>query len=287
MPITTKTRQTDRLNGDVDRLRPPRLASNWLLCQNLRMDYAHLIPALEQIARDAGRLIMQIYATDFSVYGKDDNSPVTDADHQAEALIDRALRELTPEIPIVAEEAAAAGREDDANACFWLVDPLDGTREFVARTDEFTVNIGLIVNHKPVLGVIYAPALQRLFSGVVGQGAWLTEAGQRQQIHTRQTPPEGLTVVASRVHGNTAVMQDYLSDKQVASICNAGSSLKMCLIAAGEADLYPRFGRTMEWDTAAGHAILRAAGGRLTDTAGEELRYGKPGYENPDFIAMG
>ncbi|ALO46361.1 3'(2'),5'-bisphosphate nucleotidase CysQ [Pseudohongiella spirulinae] len=251
------------------------------------MDYAHLIPALEQIARDAGRLIMQIYATDFSVYGKDDNSPVTDADHQAEALIEQALRVLTPDIPIVAEEAAAAGREDEAEGCFWLVDPLDGTREFVSRTGEFTVNIGLIVRHVPVLGVIYAPALDRLFSGVVGQGAWLTEASGRRQITTRKAPAEGLTVVASRVHGDTAVMQDYLADKRVASVCNAGSSLKMCLIAAGEADLYPRFGRTMEWDTAAGHAILRAAGGRLTDTAGEELGYGKRGYENPDFIALG
>ncbi len=239
------------------------------------------------IARRAGEVVMAVYASDFEVRGKTDASPVTLADEQAEAVIVAALRELAPGVPIVAEEAVAAGQVPQAAARFWLVDPLDGTKEFISRNGEFTVNIALVEDGAPVLGVVLAPAIGRLFAGSVGQGAWVEEGGERRSIHCRQVPPEGLTVVASRSHGDAAALDAFLGGRPVAALRNAGSSLKLCLVAAGEADLYPRLGRTMEWDIAAGHAVLAAAGGRVTDLAGAPLRYGKPGFDNPHFVASG
>lgn len=245
---------------------------------------------LEQIlpvVRAAGDLIMTIYATDFSVRGKNDASPVTEADEKAEALILPALAALTPEIPVVAEEAVAAGSIPEVAGRFWLVDPLDGTKEFISRNGEFTVNIALIEDGVPVLGAVFAPALGRLFAGAVGEGAFIEDDAGRRPIACRVPPEAGLTVVASRSHGDAAALDAFLAGRKVAELRGAGSSLKICLIAAGEADLYPRLGRTMEWDIAAGHAVLSAAGGRLTEVDGGVLAYGKPDFANPHFVAWG
>lgn len=230
---------------------------------------------------------MEVYATDFDVRGKSDASPVTLADERAEAVILEALRTLDPHSPVIAEEAVAAGHVPEVDDRFWLVDPLDGTREFIGRNGEFTVNIALVQGGVPVLGVVFAPALGRMFAGQVGDGASLEDAQGRRAIHCRDVPAEGLTVVASRSHGDADALDTYLGGRKVAALRNAGSSLKLCLVAAGEADLYPRLGRTMEWDIAAGHAVLAAAGGRVTDLSGAPLRYGKPGFDNPHFVAMG
>ncbi|WP_119293189.1 3'(2'),5'-bisphosphate nucleotidase CysQ [Azohydromonas sediminis] len=250
-----------------------------------------LLDAVVQITRDAGRVILEVYATDFAVRGKDDASPVTEADERAEKLIVPALAALTPGVPVVAEEEVAAGRVPAIGERFWLVDPLDGTKEFIGRNGEFTVNVALVERGEPVLGVVLAPALGvrgRLFAGAAGVGAWVDDDAGRRPIRCRAVPPEGLTVVASRSHGDAAALDTFLAGKKVASLASAGSSLKLCLIAAGEADLYPRLGRTMEWDIAAGHAVLRAAGGEVTRLDdGQPLRYGKPGFDNPHFVAAG
>ncbi len=239
------------------------------------------------MARRAGDAVMEVYGTDHAVQSKTDQSPVTEADVRAEAIILSQLRAITPEVPIVAEEAVAAGQVPSVGADFWLVDPLDGTKEFIGRNGEFTVNIARVHEGVPVLGVVFAPALGRLFAGAQGLGAFVEDAAGRRAIRCRATPPEGLTVVASRSHGDAVALDAYLAGRKVASLVSAGSSLKLCLIAAGEADLYPRLGRTMEWDIAAGHAVLLAAGGRVTDIAGNSLRYGKPQFENPHFVAAG
>ena len=246
-----------------------------------------LLDALLPIARQAGAAIMDIYATDFAVRGKADASPVTEADERAEALILPALASLTPDIPIVAEEAAAAGRIPSVGERFWLVDPLDGTKEFINRNGEFTVNIALIENGSPVLGVVFAPALDRLFAGAAGLGAFVEDKGVRRDIVCRTEPAEGLTVVASRSHGDADALASFLAGRKVARQTNAGSSLKLCLVAAGEADVYPRLGRTMEWDIAAGDAVLRAAGGIVRTLDGPALRYGKADFANPHFAAWG
>ena len=246
-----------------------------------------LLEQLIPVAREAGRVILDIYATDFEIRGKDDASPVTEADERAEAVILQALQSIAADIPIVAEEAVAAGHTPEVGDCFWLVDPLDGTREFISRNGEFTVNIALIEGGEPTLGVVLAPALDRLFAGASGIGAFLEEGGQRRAINVRQSPAEGLTVVASRSHGDPEALKDFLQGRSIAALRNAGSSLKLCLVAAGEADLYPRLGRTMEWDIAAGHAVLAAAGGAVHAIDGQPLRYGKPGFDNPHFVARG
>jgi 3'(2'), 5'-bisphosphate nucleotidase len=242
---------------------------------------------VERIARAAGAAVMQVYEGDFAVRSKADASPLTLADEAAEALIVPALRALTPGWPVVAEEAYARGEAVDPGERFWLVDPLDGTREFVERNGEFTVNIALVDRGEPVLGVVHAPALARLFAGARGQGAWLAEGGGRRTIACRRVPAGGAVVACSRAHGDAARLDAFLAPRAVAARVAVGSALKFGLLAAGEADLYPRFGRTMEWDTAAGHAVLAAAGGRVCDLQGRALRYGKPGFENPDFVAQG
>lgn len=237
--------------------------------------------------RAAGVAILDIYATDFVVRSKDDASPVTDADEKAEAIILAALARITPEIPIISEEAAAAGRIPKVVDRFWLVDPLDGTEEFIRRNGEFTVNIALIDKGKPVLGVVLAPALNRLFAGIAGAGAFVEESGVRRPIHCRKAPPEGLTVVSSRSHGDAAALEAVLAGRRVAAWLKAGSSLKLCLVAAAEADLYPRLGRTMAWDIAAGHAVLNAAGGHVNTLDGNELHYEENRLDNPHFVATG
>ena len=248
-----------------------------------------LMPQLVALAHRAGAAIMAIYATDFEHRSKADDSPVTEADLAAEAVIEAGLTALAPDIPMVAEEAASQGRLPDiSGGRFWLVDPLDGTREFLNRNGEFTVNIALIENGRPVLGVVHAPALGLTFTGQAGVGATRTQdTGPQAPIQVRATPAEGVTIVASRRHGDPEANDRLLRGHPVAGAKSAGSSLKFCLVASGEADVYPRFGRTMEWDTAAGQAVLEAAGGRVTDEHGRDLAYGKDGLDNPAFIAWG
>jgi 3'(2'), 5'-bisphosphate nucleotidase len=239
------------------------------------------------IARAAGERVLEVYRTDFEVRGKGDASPVTEADERAEKLILQALAACTPQIPVISEEAAAAGLVPEVGLRFWLVDPLDGTKEFINRNGEFTVNIALIENGEPVLGVVFAPALQRLFAGARGCGAFIEQAGIREVIQCRTVSEKGLDVVASRSHGDAEALDKFLGGRKVRSLKSAGSSLKICLVAAGEADLYPRLGRTMEWDIAAGHAVLVAAGGQIFTLADDVLDYGKAGLENPHFYACG
>jgi 3'(2'), 5'-bisphosphate nucleotidase len=249
---------------------------------------------LAAIALLAGREIMAVYASDFATRTKGDLTPVTEADEAAEKVILAELAKHDATTPVISEEAASTGRIPAVAGRFYLVDPLDGTKEFISRNGEFTVNIGLIENGEPVSGIVYAPALERLFLGRVGAGAWQGTAGPDTPadtiawtaIHTRQAPPRGLTVVASRSHRD-ARTEEWLKQCDVKDFKPAGSSLKFCLVAAGEADLYPRFGPTMEWDTAAGHAVLAAAGGTVSREDGAPLRYGKQGehFRNPAFIA--
>lgn len=246
-----------------------------------------LLELLIPLIRKAGEVVMDVYDSDFTVRGKEDASPVTEADVRAEALILTGLAELAPDIPAIAEESVAAGRIPDIGARFWLIDPLDGTKEFISRNGEFTVNIALIESGHPVLGVVLAPALGQLYAGAVGAGAFVEDGEGRRAIHCRQPPSEGLSVVASRSHGDAAAMDAFLAGRKVARLVSAGSSLKLCLVAAGNADLYPRLGRTMEWDIAAGHAVLSAAGGRVTMLNGEPLTYAKPDFANPHFVAWG
>lgn len=250
-----------------------------------------LVQSLIDLAIRAGDEIMAIYATDFSAKAKGDLTPVTEADEAAEKIILAGLAKIDPDTPVISEEAASAGSIPEASDRFFLVDPLDGTKEFISKNGEFTVNIAKVENGVPAAGVVYAPALRRIFWGEVGTAAAqgtvdADTAGNWQTLSVRGMPEDGATVVASRSHRDQAT-EDYLKTVKVKSICSAGSSLKFCLVAAAEADLYPRFGRTMEWDTAAGHAVLLAAGGKVMTVDGPVLSYGKRarGYDNPGFIA--
>ncbi len=245
------------------------------------------IATLLKIAEAAGNAIMEIYNSDFSATLKQDESPVTAADVAAENIILPALAKHFPEIPVISEEQAAAGHVPKIAGTFFLVDPLDGTKEFINRNGEFTVNIALIKNGKPALGVIYAPAIGEMFWGEVDNGAgFQTFKGEWQACTVRCASSEGMSVIASRSHRD-ATTDDYLRTIKVKDFTAAGSSLKFCRLAQGQADLYPRFGRTMEWDIAAGHAILAAAGGSVTQPDGSPLTYGKPTLDNPGFIARG
>ncbi|SDG37413.1 3'(2'),5'-bisphosphate nucleotidase CysQ [Roseospirillum parvum] len=252
---------------------------------------ADLAQALIPLARRAGDAILDIYRGDFEVLEKADTSPVTAADHAAEAIILEGLKGLTPDIPIVAEEEMAAGRLPElGEGAFWLVDPLDGTKEFIKRRDSFTVNIGLVdatpAGHLPRLGVVLAPALDLLYVGHGPGTARLISGGAERPIACRQPPAEGLTVLASRSHGDPTELDRFLAPYKVAEIINAGSSLKFCRLAEGVGDLYPRLGPTSEWDTAAAHAVLMAAGGSVTTLDGKPFTYGKgPTFLNPPFVA--
>ncbi len=254
-----------------------------------------LLAALRLIAERAGKEILAYYIggeKQAAVREKADSSPVTDADEAAEALILAALEKLTPDIPVVSEEAVSAGHIPDVSGGrFWLVDPLDGTREFLSRNGEFTVNIALVEDGRPTAGVVHAPAMAMTWSGAWeadGPRATFSETDHPpMDITARPQPGDGVHVVASRRHGDNAELDDFLSGYTVKKHLSAGSSLKFCLVASGKADLYPRFGRTMEWDTAAGHAVLAAAGGKVLTKEGEPLTYGKPEFENPYFIAYG
>ncbi|MBC8025310.1 MAG: 3'(2'),5'-bisphosphate nucleotidase CysQ [Steroidobacteraceae bacterium] len=245
-------------------------------------------------AQRAGGAIMAVYATDFSVRDKVDASPVTEADEAAERILLADLAMIAPGIPVVAEEAAAAGKTPVVADRFFLVDPLDGTKEFVSRRDEFTVNVALIEKGVPVLGVVFAPARRELFWGDVrAQRAGRIDAdpdgtmpSMGSSIEARVAPTSGLVAVASRSH-RTPETDAFLANYPVGEFRSIGSSLKFCLVATGEADIYPRVGPTMEWDTAAGHAVLLAAGGRVTDLEGKPFLYGKPAFRNGNFVARG
>lgn len=245
-----------------------------------------LLEGVIRIARAAGEEVLAVYGQDCEARTKADGSPVTDADERVQALICSELEQLAPGVPILAEEGCDPDHTEPPAGSFWLVDPLDGTKEFLSRNGEFTTNIALIEDSEPVLGVVLAPALDRLFAGDRST-ALVEDASGRRPIAARTPPAAGATVVSSRSHGDSEALARFTEGRRIAASITAGSSLKFCLVAAGEADLYPRFGRTMEWDTAAGDAVLRAAGGRVTDLEGRALRYGKRGFENPHFIARG
>lgn len=250
-----------------------------------------MIATFRRLAIEAGAVILAVYeADDFDVRAKSDASPVTEADEAADRLISKGLRAAFPELPLVTEEQAAS--HEQRVSTFLIVDPLDGTKEFVRRRGDFTVNIALVENGVPVLGVVYAPAKARMFwtpdtGGAVEETGALSpeKAGQTRPIHVAEPDNSALRIVASKSH-RSPELEDYIARYAVADSVAAGSSLKFCLVAAGEADLYPRLGPTMEWDTAAGDAILRAAGGEVVerDTLAP-LRYGKPGFRNPQFLA--
>ncbi len=256
--------------------------------QPMIADRAALLDGLALVAREAGAAIMVIFDAGFEVMHKADASPVTAADCAAEAIILAALKRLAPGVPVVAEEEAAAGRVPDVEGCFFLVDPLDGTKEFVRRGTDFTVNIGLIEGGAPTLGVVYAPARGTLYVGDVSRGvAWRLQDGQTEHIdlHVR-TPADPPVAVASKSH-DTPQTEAYLTLCKCGKRVSIGSSLKFCLLADGEADFYPRPAPTYEWDTAAGQAVLDAAGGAVYDLDGAPFRYGKTNFFNPGFLAVG
>ena len=251
------------------------------------MDDEALLALASELAAKAGEAILAIRRRGFQVDRKADLSVVTEADRAAETIILMGLRAAVPGCVVVAEEETAAGRITAATAEFWLVDPLDGTREFTTGSDDFAVNIGLVRDGRPVLGVVGVPATGEIYGGILGTGAWRLKDGRRSAISVRRVPAEGLTVVASRHHGDTAQLDAFLGGRTVAKVVNFGSSLKFCRVAEGQADLYPRFGRTMEWDTCAPQAVLEAAGGAVETLDGAPLRYGKPGWDNPHFVCWG
>lgn len=248
-----------------------------------------------EIVLEAAVAVMAVYAGDSRAKRKSDGSPVTDADDACEAIILKRLAMRLPNLPVLAEEAAARGEKTVVGQAFILVDPVDGTREFLIHNGEFTVNIGLIVDAAPRAGVVYAPALGKLWIGgatastcEVAPGAALPPPGKRRVIHARTAPSPGLTALVSRSHADPAT-EAFLAKLPVKERRSAGSSLKFCVVAEGHADVYPRFGQTMEWDTAAGDAVLRAAGGIVFDRAGRPLRYGKAEvqFRNGPFVAWG
>ena len=250
------------------------------------MSAAHLRLAeeLSVAAREAGEAILTIVRRGFEVEAKRDSSPVTEADRAAELVILAALARAAPGVPVIAEEEVAAGRIPAHGDTYFLVDPLDGTKEFIRGGDDYTVNIGLIEHGVPKLGAVYSPARGVLHAGIVGLGAWLEDEAGRREIQTR-TRGERLVAVASKSHftQNTA---DYL--EAAVGLCEhlgIGSSLKFCVVAEGKADIYPRLSPTSEWDTAAGHAVLSAAGGRVDGPDGGALRYGKTAFLNRAFVA--
>jgi 3'(2'), 5'-bisphosphate nucleotidase len=231
--------------------------------------------------------ILDVQRSGFTVDEKSDLSPVTVADTRAEKVITAGLRQAAPEIPVIAEEEVAAGTMTEAGREFWLVDPLDGTREFAAGRPEFAVNIGLVRDGKVVLGAVASPATDEIYAGIVGVGAWKITGGEWAVISARPAPAEGLTIMASRHYKDDPAMAAFLKDYNIASVTNIGSALKFCLLAEGKADFYPRLGRTMEWDTAAPQAVLEAAGGCVLTLQGAPMDYGKAGFENPHFLCWG
>ena len=254
----------------------------------MELNTVALTASLREIAHRAGSEILAVYGSDFTVLDKADASPVTEADTTAERVILNGLAVCAPDVAVVAEESVAAGHVPALDGRpFFLVDPLDGTREFIGRNGEFTVNIALVEDGSPTAAVVHLPALDETF-WTAGDGvAWRARGDAApERIACRRPGGDGLVVIASRSHRG-ADTDVYLERFEVADIVSAGSSLKFCRIAEGAADLYPRLGRTMEWDIAAGHAIVKAAGGSVKTLDGKRLVYGKPGFENPRFVVRG
>ena len=248
------------------------------------MEYSRLLEDLTEAAREAGEAILEVVRRGFEVESKKDSSPVTEADRAAELIILAAMARAAPGVPVIAEEEVAAGRIPKHDDLYFLVDPLDGTKEFVRGGDDYTVNIGLVERGAPTLGVVYAPATGKLYGGRVGEGAWRDEGSGPVPITTRDRGGQP-TAVASKSHVNQATV-DYL--EAAVGACGyvaIGSSLKFCIVAEGAADIYPRASPTSEWDTAAGHAVLLAAGGLVDGPDGMPLRYGKPAFLNRAFVA--
>lgn len=248
-----------------------------------------LVPEVADIARRAGDAILRVYGDDFDVARKADDSPVTEADIASHDVIVEALAELAPGLPILSEEDSRVEFETRSTwRDYWLVDPLDGTREFVSRNGEFTVNIALVSDHAPVLGVVHVPVSGACYSGVVGHGASLQQDGRPPTpIHVRIPHGEPIVVVGSRSHANPR-LEEYLKGLGDYELVSMGSSLKFCLVAEGKADFYPRLGPTSEWDTAAAHAVVAAAGGQILKLDGSPLEYNrKDSLLNPEFLVIG
>lgn len=253
-------------------------------------DILELARALVPVVREAGEIELKYFRAGTDVIDKADGSPVTLADQEAEKLISSRLKEIAPAIPMVGEEAVAAGSIPDISSGeFWLVDPLDGTREFITGGGDFTVNIALMKDFKPVMGIVFAPVSDQLYFGADAESFMALKGGTLQKIRVRDVPQEGLTVVASKRHGDPERLADFLKSKKVKELINFSSSLKFCALASGRADFYPRLGPTSEWDTAAGEAVLRAAGGQVTTIDGAPMTYGKKDrkFLNPEFLAFG
>jgi len=248
--------------------------------------------AVREIAVVAGQKIMEVYQRDFEVTDKQDGSPLTEADEAAHKCIVARLQELTPDIPILSEESAGIDYEQRSSwTCFWLVDPLDGTKEFIKRNGEFTVNIALIDHGKPVMGVVYAPVKDTSYFAAQGLGAY-KQIGRNEPVSIKVTDYRGgpAVVVASRSHAGEAVknfLQRLSSEQGEPKTVSMGSSLKLCLVAEGAADVYPRLGLTSEWDTAASQCVVEVAGGKVTDLQGSNLTYNKSSILNPFFIVSG
>jgi 3'(2'), 5'-bisphosphate nucleotidase len=257
----------------------------------MAVNFENLISPILDTMLEAGDVVMEVYNSDFEVYGKTDQSPVTEADRRGEDVITAALTELAPEIPVVGEEAKSEGKcPDISGGIFWLVDPLDGTKEFIKKGNDFTVNIGLIENGAPVMGFVYAPATGTMYWGIKGTGAWTADVKDgalqnKREIKCRKADPANLVIVASKSH-RSPELEAYLEHFPGAENVSIGSSLKLCLLATGEADLYPRLGPTCEWDTAAAHAVLLAAGGHVEVKGGAPLGYAKDltTFLNPWFL---
>ena len=251
---------------------------------------ADLLPAVLAIGEAASRAILKVYATEFAVDEKADTSPLTAADRAAHDIITSGLARLTPDIPVLSEESPARDHEYATRGRWpelWLVDPLDGTREFVKRNGEFTVNIALIQQHRPVLGLVLAPALDLAYGGAEGQGAWRRQGGETRSIAVQRPARSRPVIAGSRSHRG-ASLDTYLARLGDHELRSVGSALKLCLVAEGSVDVYPRLGDTSEWDIAAGQAVLEAAGGAVVDLSGKPLRYNeREGLLNPHFMACG
>ncbi|OOL19060.1 3'-5'-bisphosphate nucleotidase [Bombella intestini] len=240
-----------------------------------------------EIATEAAGIVREIRNRGFRTEIKADSSPVTEADKASERHILARLRDACPDIPAIAEEEQAAGIHIPAGNSYWLIDPLDGTRGFAEGGEDFTINIGLVRNNRPVLGAVALPARRGVYGGGIGQGAFQVIDGQHLPIRTAEPGPDGLRVMTSSHHTSEPLLKKWLAGRRVQSVTRMGSAAKIILIAEGKADFYPRFGPTMEWDTAAPQAILEAAGGHLLDDNGHTLRYGKTGWLNPPFFCTG
>ncbi|WP_345293181.1 3'(2'),5'-bisphosphate nucleotidase CysQ [Kangiella marina] len=256
---------------------------------NLELINKDFVSKINDIAIDAGRKVMSIYERDFDIQEKSDNSPLTEADLASHHCIVESLSTITPNIPILSEESADIDWAERSQwHDYWLIDPLDGTKEFIKKNGEFTINIALISGGEPIFGVVYAPVLDELYFGGESIGAWKRAATSTTSISVSESTATPVTVVGSRSH-QSEDMKTYLERFDDYELVPMGSSLKICLVAEGKADIYPRLGPTSEWDTAAAHAVLKAAGGRciLYDTERELTYNSKESLLNPYFIAQG